>query len=158
MRIKKNRYEQAILELEKRKEELAKEEASLLEKEKARDEVLRHKGEKLQQLRRELDEGTTTDKITQMKNYLTVVEENLAEEEKKVDRQKTVVTQKTEEVAKAKELVLFREKDLEKLREHKKIWTIEEKYQMGQQEAKEQDELGSSAHTLKKIAKRKRSQ
>ena len=46
-----------------------------------RDKALEHKTAKLSQLRNALDEGTTTDKIQQMKVYLKVVNEKLAEKQ-----------------------------------------------------------------------------
>lgn len=155
MTIKENRYDAALLELEKRKESLKQAITELEKLEKARDEVLRHKQDKLKKLRQELDEGTTTDKITQAKNYLEVVEENLQKEERKVAAQQKVVEKKEQEVEQAKALVLEREKDLEKLKEHKKTWEKEENYRSNRQEEKEQDELGSASHTLKKIEKRR---
>ncbi len=157
MAIKKNRYDQAIIELEKRKQELQKEEEKLQPLEKARDEVLHHKQEKLAQMRQTLDGGTTADKIQQMKEYLSLVDEQLAEKEQKVASQKKVVSQKQEEVEKATELVFMREKDVEKLLEHQKDWSEEARYMEKKAEEKEQDELGSAAHILKNIEKRKKS-
>src|SRR5690242_8861165 len=91
MSIKKNRFDQAVKVLEEKKGLLAKAEAKLRELSLDRDQVLEHKKDKLQQLREALDEGTTTDKIQQMKSYLKTVEEKLAEKQKKVNEQQKQV-------------------------------------------------------------------
>lgn len=153
--IKKNRYDQAIVHLEKMKEQLQVEEQKLVEVEKKRDEVQEHRQAKLTQLRDELDGGTTAPKIEQMKGYLKVVEAKLQEEEAKVKRQQGAVDKAKISVAEAKKDVLLKEKDVEKLKIHKKEWEKELLQWTKKEEEKEHDELGSSAHTAKKIAKRK---
>ncbi|MBX9744167.1 MAG: hypothetical protein K2X08_03030 [Chlamydiales bacterium] len=88
MNIKRNRFDQAVKILEEKKALLDKAKLKLYDVMRERDEVLSHKKNKLQQLRNALDEGTTTDKIEQMKLYMKVVDQQLAEKEKKVTEQK----------------------------------------------------------------------
>ena len=82
MTIKKNRFDQAVKTLEEKKAILEKAYEKLYDLTQERDEVLSHKTAKLTQLRETLDEGTTTDKIQQMKVYLKTVDEKLAEKQK----------------------------------------------------------------------------
>ena len=91
MEIKKNRFDQAVKTLEEKKAILEKAYEKLYDLTQERDKVAQHRMAKLTQLRGALDEGTTTDKIQQMKTYLKIVEEKLAEKTKKVvDQQKQV--------------------------------------------------------------------
>ena len=64
--IKKNRFEQAIKILEEKKELLAKAQKKLQECQEERNKAFQHKVDKLTQLRKALDEGTTSDKVQQM--------------------------------------------------------------------------------------------
>lgn len=155
MTIKKNRYDQALKILEEKKAILAQEEKKYKEVQDERDEVLKHKQDKLTQLRQKLDEGTTTDKIQQMKNYLKVVDERLAEKEKKVEDQRKKVTAAKTQVQIAKDDLLQKQKDVEKMEIHKKEWEKEVRHWMTKQEEKEHDELGTSGDILRKKAKKK---
>jgi hypothetical protein len=150
MTIKKNRFDQAVKILAQKKEilEKAKEKLYLLMKE--RDEVLQHKASKLAQMREALDEGTSTDKIQQMKIYLKVVEGKLVEKQAKVTEQQKQVDLAQKQVDLATEEVFQRKKDLEKLEMHKQEWEKEVRYWTEQKEATEQDEQGSATHTLRK--------
>lgn len=150
MTIKKKRYDQALKTLEEKKAILLEEQKKLKEVEAQRDKVLEHKTDKLEQLREELDSGTTTDKIQQMKNYLKVVDEELEIKEKKVADQIKKVEDAEKQVEQAKAELFARKKDLEKLEIHKKEWEKEVKHWVSVQEGIEQDELGSSTHTLRK--------
>lgn len=150
MTIKKNRYDQALKTLEEKKTLLAQEEEKLRKVVEERDKVLEHKNAKLTQLREELDQGTTTDKIQQMKNYLKVVEENLTAKQKKVAEQQKNVNFAQKQVDNAKEELFQRKKDVEKIEMHKKEWAKEVNYWVSQQEGIEQDELGSAGTTSRK--------
>ena len=89
--IKKNRFDQAVKILEEKKALLEKAYEKLYDLTQERDQVLEHKRAKLTQLRNELDQGTSSDKIQQMKAYLKVVDGKLIEKEKRVaDQQKQV--------------------------------------------------------------------
>ncbi|MBS0626180.1 MAG: type III secretion T3S chaperone [Verrucomicrobia bacterium] len=148
--IKKNRFDQAVKILEEKKALLDKANAKLYDLTRERDETLQHKVAKLNQLRSELDAGTTTDKIQQMKAYLKIVDEKLAEREKKVADQKKVVEAAEKQVEVATEEMYQRKKDLEKLEIHKKEWEKEVKYWTEQKESLEQDDQGSATYNLRK--------
>ena len=146
VKIKHKRFEQAQKTLEEKKEELRQQEEILKKKEAERDEVLKHKQDKLQQLRDELDTGTTSDKIQQMKIYLEVVDERLEKKQKKVDAQK----KKVEEAEKAVEIarldLIQKQKDVEKLKIHKKQWQNEVRFWEKKEEGKILDEVGSQRY------------
>lgn len=156
MAIKKNRFDQAVKTLEQKKEILEKAYEKLYDLTQARDKVLEHRTAKLAQFRGALDEGTTTDKIQQMKGYLKIVEEKLAEEQKKVAAQQKQVDAAQKQVDVATDELFQRKKDLEKLEMHKKEWEKEVRYWTEQKEAVEQDEQGSATHTLRKREKKER--
>ncbi|MDP1609208.1 MAG: type III secretion T3S chaperone [Chlamydiales bacterium] len=148
--IKKNRFDQAVKILEEKKALLDKAKLKLYDVMRERDEVLSHKKNKLEQLRNALDEGTTTDKIGQMKLYMKVVDQQLAEKEKKVTEQKKVVDAAQKQVDVATADMFQKKKDVEKLEMHKTQWQKEAQYATQQKEAVEQDEQGSSTHALRK--------
>ncbi len=150
LRIKKNRYDQALKTLEEKKALLEEEKKTLQKREAERDRVLQHKQEKLRKLREELDQGTTSDKVETSKHYLKVVEEELSQEEKKVEKQKQNVKNGEKQVELAKEDLFQKKKDLEKLEIHQKEWEKEVKLWSTQQEAIEHDELGSATYSLRK--------
>jgi flagellar biosynthesis chaperone FliJ len=150
MTIKKNRFDQAVKTLEEKKAILEKAYEKLYDVTQDRNGVLDHKTLKLKQLRESSDEGTTTDKIQQMKRYLKVVDEKLVEKEKKVVEQQKQVDLAQKQVDLATDELFQRKKDLEKLEIHKQEWEKEVRYWSEQKEALEQDEQGSAAHTLRK--------
>ena len=150
MLIKKKRFDQAVKTLEEKKAILEKAYEKLFDLTKLRDEVLTHKTAKLTQLREALDEGTTTDKIQQMKVYLKIVDEKLAEREKKVKEQQKQVDLAQSQVDAATKELFQRKKDLEKLEMHKGEWEKEVRYWAEQKEAIEHDEQGSATHTIRK--------
>ena len=119
MLIKQNRFDQAVKTLEQKKGLLAKAEEKLYSVQKERDAVLEHKVAKLSQLRNALDEGTTTDKIQQMKSYLKVVDGRLAEKEKAVKKEQTQVDLAKKQVEVATAEMFQKKKDLEKIQMHK---------------------------------------
>lgn len=148
--IKKNRFDQAVKTLEEKKAILEKAYEKLYDLTQERDKVAQHRHAKLTQLRQSLDEGTTSDKIQQMKAYLKTVDEKLAEREKKVVDQQKQVDLAQKQVDLATEELFQRKKDLEKLEIHKKEWEKEVQYWTEQKEAVEHDEQGSSIHVTRK--------
>jgi flagellar biosynthesis chaperone FliJ len=80
--IKKNRFDAAVKTLEEKKTVLGKAYEKLHDLTQEKDEVLQHKNAKLDQLRHELDTGTTTDVIQRSKIYLKIVDEKLANSKK----------------------------------------------------------------------------
>ncbi|HEU63998.1 hypothetical protein LCGC14_1225080 [marine sediment metagenome] len=156
VKIKQKRFEQAINLVEEKKVLLKREEDILTKVKLAKDKVLKHKEDKLKQLRDALDKGERTDKIMQKKAYLDVVKDNLEIEEKKVkDQQKNVVAAE-KELEKARENLKQKQKDIEKLKIHRKQWEKEMKYVERQQEQLVQDEIGSVKHIMKKKEKKKK--
>ncbi|MEI6241813.1 MAG: type III secretion T3S chaperone, partial [Chlamydiota bacterium] len=154
--IKTKRYEQALKLMEEKTTLLEKEKKILQEKESEKEEILLHKQSKMDQLRNLLDEGTTSDKIQLMKNYLQVVDEKVYEKEREVERQKGVVEKAKKELEIAKTNFFQRKKDLEKLEIHRTEWQKEVKHWILHQEEIEQDEQGSTKHILKKQEEKKR--
>jgi hypothetical protein len=154
--IKKNRFDQAVKILEEKKALLDKANAKLYALTEERDEVLKHKNAKLTQFRTEVDGGTTTGKIQQMKTYLKLVEEQLATKQKNVADQQKVVDAAKKQVDMATEEVIQRKKDLEKLEIHKKEWEKEVRYLTEQKEGLELDDQGSATHALRKKEEQRR--
>lgn len=154
--IKKKRLEEAERILREKKELLEKEEEKLRAVQKERDEVLEHKQEKLTQLREELDKGSTSDKIQQMKQYLKVVDEDLALKERKVQDQQKQVDKAAEEVEKARQNYVQKERDVEKIAMHRKEWGKEVRLEELRQEGITTDELGSAMFTLRKQERERR--
>lgn len=148
--IKKNKFDRAVKVLEEKKAILEKEHEKLFDVKKERDEVLSHKVAKLTQLRNALDEGTSTDKIQQMKVYLKVVDEKLSEKEKKVIEQQGKVELAQKQVEIATQELFQRKKDMEKLDIHRKEWEKETRYEAERKEGLEQDEYGSSGFERRK--------
>ena len=148
--IKQKRLEEAEKVLAEKRSILATEQQKLLELEKKRDEIKEHYKSKLAQLREKLDAGTGTDKITQMKQYLKLVAEDLKAEEIKVDAQTKVVENAQAQVEIARQDLFKKQKDIEKLKIHHKEWEKEMHAIEQQKEGHETDEMGSTRHTLKK--------
>lgn len=153
--IKKRRLDEAEKVLKEKKQLLAKEEEKLVQLEQKRDEVKEHKMAKLTQLREKLDEGTTSDKIQAMREYLKTVNEKLKTEEEKVKEQKKQVELAEKQVDIARENLFKKQKDVEKLSMHHKEWKKELAHELNRQAGIETDELGSAMHVLKKKPKKR---
>lgn len=130
---------QAILKTEK--EKLAQREAD-------RDKAKAHYKEKLQQIRDELDQGTTSPKVVQMRAYLKMVQEKLVIEEKKVTDQKEQVRIAEDNLDKAKKELQKKRLEVDKLLTHKKDWEKTLKKELEIIEGREQDELGNTMFSL----------
>lgn len=154
LEVKNRRVEIAELAVKEKKKLLEIEEEKLRQREAERDKVKDHYKAKMNQLRKELDEGTTSDKIDQMKVYLKVVQEHLAAEEKKVKEQKAQVelAQKNLDIAKAQ--LKDRERERDKIVTHRKEWTKETVKEMQVIETRAEDELGSTMY-LSKFSQKK---
>lgn len=148
--IKKNRFDQAVKTLEEKKEILEKAYEKLYDLTQEKEEVEIHRKAKLDQMREALDEGTTTDKIQQMKAYLKIVEEKLKEKVKKVTDQQKIVDAAQVQVDLATDDLFQKKKDLEKLELHKKEWESQAKYIVEQKEGVEHDEQGSATYQRSK--------
>jgi flagellar biosynthesis chaperone FliJ len=143
LEVKNKRAEEAEKVVAEKKKQLERENEKLKRAQQERDKVHLHYRAKLQQLRDALDTGTTTDKIQQMRQYLEVVVEKLAQEDDKVKKQKLAVAQAELDLKNAHEAWKMRLKEVEKLQEHRKMWMKEMNKELEREEAKEQDELGS---------------
>lgn len=150
--IKKNRFDAAIKLLDEKKALLEKEYEKLYDLTEERNQVREHKIAKLEQLRHELDTGTTTDKIQQGKVYLKIVDEKLAEKEKVLAEQQKRVDAAQKQVDIATDDLFQKKKDLEKLELHKKEWEKEMGYWVRQKEESEHDELGSATYQTRRRA------
>ncbi|MEN9654232.1 MAG: hypothetical protein RL235_344 [Chlamydiota bacterium] len=148
--IKKNRFDQAVKILAEKKALLAKATQKLYELTQDRDATLTHKIAKLDQFRQALDAGTPTDKIQQMKVYLKVVDETLAEKEKKVQAQQKQVDAAQQQVDVATDDMLQKRKDVEKIEMHQKEWETQANRETERKEAIEHDEQGSQIHHTRK--------
>ena len=150
MEIKRKRLEEAERALTKRKEELEEEEKKLEEAKNELQKVLDHKEEKMAQMRSEMDQGTTTDKIKQMKSYLEIVEDKRKAKDDKVKKQQLEVEKAETAVEEARQNVFQKQADVEKLKMHRKEWEAEQLYLEKQEEAKETEEMGTAMHVRKK--------
>ena len=142
--VKRRRVDEAYKVLQEKRKVLQQEKNKLLEQEAARDKVLKHRNEKLQQLYDLLEDITTSEEIQQHKRYIEVVNEKLAAEEEKVQKQKEQVELAEKEVLLAEEHWREKRKEVEKLETHKEQWLKQMKKELAAEEAKEQEELGSS--------------
>lgn len=148
--IKKKRLEEAERVLREKREKLLNEQEQLKKAQAAHDKVFNHRVDKLTKLREALDTGLRADKIEQMGLYLKTVEEKLKIEEKKLEAQKGQVKRAEEEVEKARKEMFKKQKEIEKLKEHRTIWTKEMLQELEKEEAKEADETGEAGFLIKK--------
>lgn len=151
--IKKKRVTEAEKLVADKKRDLEKEEEKLKQREAERDKVLNHRKDKLNQLRDELDGGTTSTRILQMKAYLKVVEERLKVEEKKVADQKELVKIAEKNLEAAKEQLRLRRQEVDKLGTHRTDWMKEAKKEEQIAEEKEMDEIGQVLYTIRQRKK-----
>jgi len=143
LQVKQKRVEKQELVVQQKKDALEAEEKRLKEAEKKRDLVKKHLQDKLKQLRDELDGGTTSDKVTQMKVYIKEVQIKLAAEEKLVQEQMKQVQAAKAALAAAKEELRQKRVEVDKLKTHREDWTDEEKKNLRLKEEKDEDEMGN---------------
>lgn len=148
LEVKQRRAEDAEKVVKEKQLALNKELEKLAEREAERDKVKSHRKDKLQQLRDEMDHGTTTTKIQQMKVYLKLVDEKLKVEEKKVKDQQEQVKVAENNLEQAKIELQRKRQEVDKLLMHKKDWEKEKRKELEVIESREQDELGSIIHTM----------
>ena len=148
--VKKDRVEKAEKVVEEKKRALEVEQEKLKKVEEERNKVLQHHADKLAQLRKVLDEGTTSDEVIQMKVYLKVVKEKLVKEEEKVKAQKEQVRVAERNLEEARKELKKKRLEEEKITLHKEQWVKEARREFEHQEAKEQDEIGQVLHEAHK--------
>lgn len=144
LEVKIKRMEDAEKKVQEKKKLLEIEQQKLIEKEKERDRVLEHHNAKLQQLRDELDHGTTSYDVEMMKNYLKLCKENVAIEEKKVKEQKNLVEVAEKNLELARQEWKEKRKEVDKLHTHQGEWAKEMKIELDKLEEYEQEELGNT--------------
>jgi hypothetical protein len=147
--VKKRRVEVAEQVLREKQEILRKEQEILEQRKAERDQVVRHHDDKLLQLRDELDHSTTSPKIQQMKAYLKVVKERVAQENKKVQDQEGQVAIAQKNVDLAREDLNRKRLEVDKLESHKKDWEKEMRRELEIVMGREQDEIGSVVFNMK---------
>lgn len=148
--IKKKRLEEAERVLQQKKELLLKEEKKLKDLEGDRDKVKYHKEAKLTQLRHELDTGSTTGTIQQMKTYLKEVDEKLKQREIKLKEQQKQIEIATKAVDAARDDMFKKGQSVEKMRLHKEEWQKQQKIYEEQLDTLETEELGTMMFSRKK--------
>ncbi len=148
LEIKHKRVEDAEKVVKEKLEALEKEKQKLAEREADRDKAVHHYQEKLTQMREEMDHGTTSPKIQQMKAYLKVTQEKVKIEEKKVQDQKGQVELAEKNVQMAKHELKLRRQEVDKLLTHKKDWEKEMRKEEEIIEGRQQDELGTISFSI----------
>lgn len=148
--VKKRRVEDAEKVVLEKILALEQEQEKLKQREKERDDVLKHHNDKLKQMRDEMDHGTTSPKIQQMKAYLKVVKERLKIEEKKVQDQKEQVKIAEQSLEQAKMELKRKRLEVDKILTHQKDWEKEMQKEEEIIEGREQDELGSVMYMIQK--------
>lgn len=143
LQVKKRRVENAEQVVKDKKILLEKEEEKLRQREQEREKVKNHYNAKLFQMREEMDMGTTSPKIQQMKVYLKIVKENLVVEDKKVKDQEAQVETAKKNLELAKEDLNRKRQEVEKFETHKVDWKKEMQKEMDIMEGREMDELGT---------------
>jgi len=143
LEVKQRRVEDAEKVVKEKQEILQKEKEKLEQREKEKAVVQTHHNDKLKQLRAEMDQGTTSDVILQMRAYLKVVKERLAAEDKKVEDQKAQVKTAENNVQIAKQELARKRQEVDKLLTHEKDWIKEIRKEMEIMEGREMDELGT---------------
>lgn len=146
--VKKRRLEEAEKIVAAKKKALEVEETKLRAAEEQRDKVQKHYRDKLNQFRKILDEGTTTDKIQQSKVYIQITEEKLRIEQDKVTRQITEVETAKQNLLQARQVWLDQQRECDKIKEHRQLWTKETLTELELKESNEQDELGNIIHLV----------
>lgn len=143
IKVKQKRVEAQEKVVREKELALQKEKDKLAEREVERDKAKEHLANKLAQLRHEMDHGTTSDKIQQMKAYLNVAKDKLKVEEKKVKDQQDQVELANKALQAAINELKIKRQEVDKLQTHKKDWTKEMRKELEIIEARDQDEQGS---------------
>jgi len=155
--VKRRRVEAAEQVVKEKKKLLEAEKEKLAQREKERDKVVEHHKEKVNQLREEYDQGTTSQKIDQIKIYIKVVQERLKVEEKKVKDQKAQVELAEKNVEIAKNDLKAREKEEDKIKTHRGEWEKITLKELEIEEVRQEDDLGSTMF-LSKYTQRRQAQ
>jgi flagellar biosynthesis chaperone FliJ len=144
--IKERRVEEAEKVLKEKLEALQKEEEKLKLRKAEEEKVQTHYKEKLSQMREEMDGGTTSSKIEQMRVYLKIVVGQWEAEKKKVKEQEEHVKTAEKTVELARKELNQKQIDVEKIKMHQKEWSKGERKAALIKETQQHDELGSIVH------------
>ena len=155
LEVKRRRVEEAEKVVKEKLKAVETEKEKLKQREKERDKVLDHYKAKLQQMRDEFTHGTTSEKITQIKVYIKVVQERLKMEEKKVKDQQAQVEIAEKNLEIAKNQLKAREKEEDKIKTHRGEWEKETMKELEIEEVRQEDDLGSTMFLSKYMQKRK---
>ncbi len=158
LQVKIRRVEEAEKVVKEKLKALEQEKEKLKAREAERDKVLEHLKAKVQQMREEFDHGTTSDKIDQAKVYIKVVQERLKVEEKKVKDQQQQVEVAEKNVEIAKNQLKARQKEQEKIEQHRTEWEKETMKELEVLEVREEDDVGSTMFLSKYTQKKKAAQ
>lgn len=153
LEIKQRRVEEAERVVQEKRDLLRQEVDKLKQRQQERDKVKDHHNAKLNQMREELDHGTTSPVIQQMKAYLKIVKERLQQEEKKVNDQKEQVKIADKNLELAITDLKFKRQEVDKLVTHREDWEKEMRKEEEIIEGREQDELGSITFMIHKKLK-----
>jgi flagellar biosynthesis chaperone FliJ len=143
LQVKKRRVENAEQVVKEKRIALENEQKKLKEREAEREKVKNHYNAKLFQMREEMDLGTTSPKIQQMKIYLKLVQEKLAVEDKKVKDQEAQVQAAEKNLELAIQDLKNKRQEVDKLETHQVDWTKEMQKELEVIEGREMDELGN---------------
>ena len=144
LQVKRKRVEDAEAVV-KQKQKLLDIEIEKLEKAKAeREKVKQHYSDKLKQMRDEMDKGTTSDKIDQMKIYLKVCQEKLKIEDKKVKEQQNQVDIAEKNVEIAKNVLKEKQREEDKILTHRTEWEKTTMKELDIEQTRAEDDLGST--------------
>lgn len=149
MEVKQRRVDEAERVVKQKRAALEAEKEKLKAREADRDKAAKHHMSKLTQLRNRLDEGTTTDKIIQMKDYLKVAKERVKAEEKKVKEQQEQVDLATKNLTMAQNDLRLRRQEVDKLETHRKDWVKQMRKEEEIIEGREQDEIGTVIFSIR---------
>jgi flagellar biosynthesis chaperone FliJ len=155
IQVKQKRVEDQEKVVKEKRQALENEKEKLKQREADRDKAKQHHIDKLTQLRYELDHGTTSDKVQQMKAYLKVTEERVKVEEKKVKEQKDQVDLAEKALQVALNELKIKRQEVDKLETHKKDWEKEMRKEMEIIETRAQDDLGDTIFLSNKIKRGK---
>ena len=149
LEVKVRRVDEAEKVVAEKRKALEAEKEKLKQREVDRDKAVKHHSDKLAQLRKILDEGTTTDKIMQMKAYLKVAKERVKVEEKKVKDQQDQVETAQKNLDKALDELRQKRQEVDKLEAHRKDWLKEQRKEEEIVQGREQDEIGTIVFSSK---------
>lgn len=149
--VKQKRVEDQEKVVKQKRQALETEREKLKQREAERDKAKQHHVDKLLQLRNELDHGTTSDKILQMKAYLKITQEKVKIEEKKVKEQADQVDLADKALQVAIQDLKIKRQDVDKLETHRKDWEKEMQKELDILEGREQDELGNTIYASNQI-------